>query len=84
MYAEYYDSELFDRELAITFERKERREYKAYVTGFPVLKWNSAAQQWQVEVRAEVPRQRKQKARSRKATRPGIHVHQRVLRGTSH
>ena len=78
MYAEYYDSELFDWELAITFERKERGEYSAYITGLPQAYWNSEAQQWEVEVCPEIPR-KVTASRSHKAARPRFFLRKRVL-----
>ncbi len=74
MYVEHNDSESPNRdwELSVEFYPEEREEYKFYI----------AASKGQVEVRSEVPRKRKQKARRRKATRPRQHVHKRVLRRT--
>jgi hypothetical protein len=40
MYAEYFESENGNCEFAITFERSEKRECRAYITGLPVLEWD--------------------------------------------
>ena len=68
-----------EAELAITFDRSEKAEYKAVLAGLPEAHWNPETQQWEVEVRAEVPRQRQQKSRRGKASRSRVRVHKRVL-----
>ena len=82
MYVEYYASSTSNPEFAITFERSEKKLYTAYVTGQPEAYWNFETQQWEVKVRPEVPGQRKQKGRARKATRSRVRLHKRVLRRT--
>ena len=69
-------------ELAFTFNRKEKALYTAFVSELPEAYWNFETQQWEVKVRPEVPGQRKQKVRARKAKGSGVRVHKRVLRGT--
>ncbi len=69
MYVEFNDSENPERdwEISIEFYANEKEEYGFYITG-----------QWEEQVRPEVPQA--QTTRGRKAQRPRVLVHKRVLR----
>jgi len=55
MYAEYYaGNRAIESEYAVTFERSEAWQYKAYVTGVPCLQWDEETQSWTDSVSTEV------------------------------
>ena len=73
MYAGNYESEV-----ELTFTKRTKLLYETFVG----LRAYPPTAKGQVEVRQEVPSQRKQKSRARKAKGSGVRVHKRVLRRT--